>query len=114
MITPPSNHDDLRHNMYAAFDLSKSDDDIISSFRKLLPIWRNELQIDADGKKRSWEYVRGKIISYKIFPLIDLLDLTKIYTHVTKKRVPKKIIAAMIYPDGERDGFGLDQTVMPF
>lgn len=90
MITPPSNHDDLRHNMYAAFDLSKSDDDIISSFRKLLPIWRNELQIDADGKKRSWEYVRGKIISYKIFPLIDLLDLTKIYTHVTKKECLRK------------------------
>ncbi|WP_307803470.1 DUF6387 family protein [Rahnella sp. ChDrAdgB13] len=81
---------------------------------KLLPVWRSELNINEPEKKRSWSYIRDRILSYKIIPLIDLLELAKIYTNGTKRRIPKRVLSLMIYPNGERDGFGLEQTVIPF
>ncbi|EML5944315.1 TPA: hypothetical protein ON591_002395 [Citrobacter freundii] len=108
------NGEDFGHAMYLSLDLTKTDSEIIESLAKLLPIWRNELGLDIPEKKRPWSYIRGKIINYNVIPLIDLLDLAKIYTKIQKKRVAKRVISFMAFPNGERDGFGLDQTVMPF
>lgn len=108
------NPEDFGYPMYLSVDVTKHDADILEDLARLLPIWRNELNIDAPSKKRSWGYIRGKIIDYKIFPLMDLLEVARIYTFNTKKRVPKRLLSLALYPDGERDGFGLDQTVIPF
>ncbi|WP_437889801.1 DUF6387 family protein [Phytobacter sp. V91] len=95
-------------------DLNKSDDEIIKDLSLLLPMWRRELELDIPEKKREWGYIRRRIIDYRIIPLLDIMALAKIFTFVTGRRVPKKILALLVYPDGERDGFGLAQVVLPF
>ncbi|MDV0603663.1 DUF6387 family protein [Raoultella ornithinolytica] len=110
----PNNADDFGHAIHLSIDIAKNDNDILDSLAKLLPIWRKELKISEPEKKRTWSYIRDRIISYRIIPLIDLLEFSKIYTKVTKKRVSRKTIAFLTYPHGEQDQFGLAQTVLPF
>ncbi|SSH11815.1 DUF6387 family protein [Klebsiella pneumoniae] len=112
------NQDDLRgdfkYGMFLKLDLNKSDDEIVKDLNVLLPIWRKELGLNVPEKKREWNYIKRRVIEYRIIPLLDVLALARIFTFVTGRRVQKRIIALLVYPDGERDGFGLDQTVLPF
>ncbi|EIP7785834.1 DUF6387 family protein [Escherichia coli] len=109
-----SNSEGFSYAMHLSLDITKTDDEILSDLKKLLPIWRKELNLEEPEPKRAWGYLRERIIKYKIIPLMDLLMLAKFYTFGTKRRVPKRVLASMIYPNGERDGFGLEQTVIPF
>lgn len=110
----PNNFEDFLYTMHLSIDIAKHDKEILDDLARLLPIWRKELNIGVPEKKRGWGYIRGKILTYKILPLIDLLELAKVYTFINKKRVPKRIISLLLYPNGERDGFGLEQTILPF
>ncbi|EOV9570223.1 DUF6387 family protein [Cronobacter turicensis] len=114
LMRKPHSGEDFSYAMYMAIDIKKTDEEILSDLEKLLPVWRKELNIDPPEKKRSWEYMRNKILSYRIIALMDLLEIVKIYTALTDIRVPKRLISLALYPEGERDGFGLDQTVIPF
>lgn len=104
---------DFKHEMLLKIGLGKTDEEIIKDLTVLLPIWRQKLNIETPDRKRGWDYIRNKIISYKIIPLQDIMALAGMYTYITKKRVSKKDIAFLVYPY-ERDGFGLVQTVIPF
>lgn len=110
----PNNAEEFSHTLHLSIDIAKNDNDILDGLAKLLPIWRKELKISEPEKKRTWGYIRDRIISYRIIPLIDLLEFSKLYTKITKKRVSRKTIAFLTYPHGEQDQFGLAQTVFPF
>ncbi|ELY7391621.1 hypothetical protein SOJ80_001816 [Cronobacter universalis] len=114
LMSKPHSAEDFSYSMYMAIDIKKTDEEILRDLEKLLPVWRKELNIDPPEKKRSWEYMRSKILSYRIIALMDLQEISRIYTTITKTRVPKRLISLALYPEGERDGFGLDQTVIPF
>ena len=87
------NGEDLGYAMYLSLDLTKTDSEIIESLSKLLPVWREELGLNTPEKKRPWDYIRGKIINYNIIPLIDLLDLAKIYTKL-REGANKQVISS--------------------
>lgn len=110
----PNNAEEFSHALHLSIDIAKNDNDILDSLAKLLPIWRKELKVSEPEKRRTWEYIRDRIISYRVIPLFDLLEFSKLYTKITKKRVSRKTIAFLTYPHGEQDQFGLAQTVLPF
>lgn len=105
---------DFSYGMLLKLDLNKPDAEILKDLSLLLPMWRKQLGLTTPEKKREWEYIRRRMIDYRIIPLMDVLNLAKVFTFVTGKRVSKKVMALLVYPDGRQDGFGLHQTVLPF
>ncbi|MEG7508391.1 DUF6387 family protein [Serratia marcescens] len=100
------------HELFLEVDLDTPDDLLVEDFKRLLPIWRRELGLDSVDIKinNAWEVVRKKILEYKVIPYIDLT----IWANINKLTIPHGVMAVTLFPDGERDGFGIAQTVKVF
>ncbi|MFQ3393691.1 DUF6387 family protein [Enterobacter mori] len=104
---------DFKSEMLLKLDLECNDEELLSNLKELLPIWRSKLGLNKPEKKRDWNYMRSKIIKYKIIPFYDAITFAKLWSHLMEKRVTKKDLSLVVY-HGLRDGFGIDQTVLPF
>ncbi|EEI46704.1 MULTISPECIES: DUF6387 family protein [Proteus] len=93
-------------------DLSYSDDFILNDIKKLIPIWRDELNICTKNKQivPSWEITRKKLIEYSVFPLIDL----KLWARANNCTITNKVLAVTLFPLGEYGEMNLIQTIIPF
>lgn len=91
-------------------DFDYSDSELITSFASQISKWRKELNIHDVPTTKSWEYIKGRILDYKVIPLLDLV----IYAEFFGVKIPSRVLALALFPDGERDGFGISQTVVPF
>ncbi|MEM7998956.1 DUF6387 family protein, partial [Morganella morganii] len=80
-------------------DLGYSDDIILNDLRKLIPIWRDELNVRTKNKQTvpSWEVTRKKIIEYSVFPLIDL----KLWAKANNCTITNRVLAVTLFPLGE-------------
>lgn len=99
-----------RSELYVSINLNHDDSELIENFKSLLKKWRQELNINEPEKDKSWWYVKNRILEYKIIPILDILNLAS----ACGLQISNRLIAIAVYPHGERDGFGISQTVMPF
>lgn len=88
----------LRSNesrVYPSFDLeSSSDDEIISSIRTLLPVWRKEYGI-IDKKQETFGIGKIlKLVDYRIIPMMDLLMWSKL----NSISLSNTILTRVLYP----------------
>lgn len=101
-----------RDEIHCSLDLSYSDDIILTSIKKMLPIWREQLGIEIDVSsespvKTSWAINRQKLISYNAFALYDLMRWQKI----SGSKITKSVLAAALYPNGEHGETAITQTI---
>lgn len=99
-------------SLYISVDLNVPDDILIDDFKKLLPIWREEMEMEPiDAPLNNyWQVVRRKIIEYKVLPYIDLMHWSK----VKNVSIPSSVLTVALWPYGERGDFGIYQTIKPF
>lgn len=91
-------------------DFEKSDKELIDAFAIQISKWRKELNIAPVSPPKTWTYIKERVLAYKVIPLMDLLY----FSGVTGFAIPHRVLALALFPNGERDGFGLSQTVLPF
>lgn len=96
--------------LYVSINLGHDDSELIESFKSLLKKWRQELNISEPEKDKSWWYVKNRILEYKVIPVLDILNLAC----ACNLQISNRLMAIAVYPHGERDGFGMSQTVLPF
>ena len=99
-------------SLYISVDLNVPDDILIDDFKKLLPIWREEMEMEPiDAPLNNyWQVVTRKIIEYKVLPYIDLMHWSK----VKNVSIPSSVLTVALWPYGERGDFGIYQTIKPF
>ncbi|MBL5827666.1 DUF6387 family protein [Serratia fonticola] len=97
---------------YCKVDILKQDDVIISELLKLIKLWRREIGVPDPTPliKNSWSVVKDKIISYAIFPLIDLM----MWEEATSNKITNGVLAVSLFPDGDYDAINIAQTIKPF
>lgn len=98
-------------SLFLSIDVSTPDDILLSEFKRLIPIWRNELNVEKrPSVSSSWVVIKKKILDYKVIPYIDLT----IWANTNKIMIPHGIMAIALFPFGERDLFSIAQTIKPF
>ncbi|HBW0874923.1 DUF6387 family protein [Klebsiella quasipneumoniae] len=98
-------------SLFLSIDISTPDDILLSEFKRLIPIWRQELNVEESlSINASWAIVRKKIIEYKVIPYIDLT----IWACANKIIIPHGVMCVALFPYGERDIFSITQTIKPF
>ncbi|EOG9027116.1 MULTISPECIES: DUF6387 family protein [Proteus] len=98
--------------VFCKIDLMKSDEVILYEMSHLLKTWRNELDIpdDDDTIKNGWYVVKDKILSYRMFPLIDLI----LWEKAMSNKITNGVLAVSLFPNGEYDSINIAQTIRPF
>lgn len=107
LLVEKNPHDKKGHFV---IDFEKSDSELIASFTSQIGKWRGELNMDNVGSSKSWVYIKNRVLEYKVIPLMDLLA----FSELSGVQIPSRILALALFPNGERDGFGISQTVRPF
>lgn len=98
--------------VFCKVNLMKSDEVILYEMSKLLKIWRDELDIPNDDAliKNGWSVIKDKILSYCIFPLIDLI----LWEKAMSNKITNGVLAVSLFPNGEYDSINIAQTIKPF
>ncbi|MCY1696651.1 DUF6387 family protein [Lelliottia sp. SL45] len=91
-------------------DFSMSDKELIDSFTSQISKWRKELKIEPATPPKNWAYIKSRVLEYNVIPLMDLLACSELF----RIKIPSRVLAIALFPNGERDGFGISQTVLPF
>jgi len=98
--------------LYIAIDLDSPDEALIHYFSKLLISWRKELGKGNPPKAigGSWDIIKRKILDYRVIPMIDLIS----WAMASGNKITNNILAASVFPDGERGSYEITQTIKPF
>lgn len=100
-----------KESLFLSIDVSTPDDILLSEFKRLIPIWRNELNVEKRlSVSSSWAVIKKKILDYKVIPYIDLT----IWANANNIVIPHGVMAIALFPYGERDLFSIIQTIKPF
>lgn len=91
-------------------NFEKSDKELIESFSVQISKWRRELNIEPVNAPKTWAYIKSRLLEYNVIPLMDLLA----FSELSGIKIPNRVLALALFPAGERDGFGISQTVLPF
>jgi hypothetical protein len=98
-------------SLFLSIDVSTPDEILLSEFKRLIPVWRKELNVEKNlSINSSWSVIRKKIIDYKVIPYIDLIT----WSYANKVSIPHGVMAVALFPYGERDLFSITQTIKPF
>ncbi len=98
-------------SLFLSIDVSTPDDILLSEFKRLIPIWRKELNVEKrPSVNSSWAVIKKKILKYKVIPYIDLT----IWANANNIIIPHGIMSIALFPYGGRDLFALTQTTKPF
>lgn len=89
---------------------SKRDDEIISDFSRLLPKWREEMQVTEPDRVKIKPSFYKKIVAYRVVPYLDL----RLWEKNNGFSIPYSVMAAALFPDGERGDTDLRQTVRSY
>lgn len=94
---------------------SFTDDELISEFKGLLKEWREELDIEEPepNKQRVGISTIKKIISYRVFPFLDLM----LWEMVNQRKISHELAARVLYPlDGDEivGGQQIKDSIRPF
>ncbi|PDO86702.1 DUF6387 family protein [Kosakonia pseudosacchari] len=94
---------------------SFTDDELISEFKELLREWREELDIEEPepNKQRVGISTIKKIISYRVFPFLDLM----LWEMVNQRKISHELAARVLYPlDGDEivGGQQIKDSIRPF
>ncbi|HBQ0113170.1 TPA: DUF6387 family protein [Klebsiella variicola] len=99
------------NSLFLSIDVSVPDDILLSEFKRLIPTWREELNVEKSHSiNSSWAVIRKKIIEYKVLPYLDLT----IWANANNITIPHGVMAVALFPYGERDLFSIAQTIKPF
>ena len=91
--------------VYVSFDLDKSsDEEILSSLQKMLPVWRKEYEINPRKTEKYGVSKIKKIFDHKIIPMMDLL----IWATIKEITLSNMILSRVLYPDFTGDIRGED------
>lgn len=107
--------DNEAYNPYSiiGIDLRFSDTLLIKEITCLLPKWRMEKIRSKvwDGEHvKATENDLGKVYQYRILPLLDLL----VWSSIHSLRIPNSVLAAAIFPKGERGEVDMQKTIKVF
>lgn len=95
-------------------NLEYTDDQILLDLKKLLPMWRQQLNIpEPESRGRIGKATFRKLAEYQVIPLFDLM----IWAKYTGSRIPAERLSRALYPDScERiyDSHQIKVTVKPF
>ncbi|HIG8798088.1 TPA: DUF6387 family protein [Raoultella terrigena] len=98
-------------SLFLSVDLTTPDEILLAEFKRLIPIWRKEMNVEKNPSiASSWSVVKKKVIDYKIIPYIDLY----IWANTNGVSIPHGIMAVALFPYGEKDVFSVTQTIKPF
>ena len=94
---------------------SYTDDELLAEFKVLLKDWRCVLDIEEPlaSKTRVGNSTIKKIITYKVFPFLDLM----LWELINGRKVSNDIASRVLYPDdGDEimEGHQIKDTVRPF
>lgn len=94
---------------------SYTDDELIAEFKELLKEWRFELGIDEPqaSKSRVGISTIKKIITYKVFPFLDLI----LWEVINGRKISHDLASRLLFPDDEDEVIGGQQvkdTIRPF
>ncbi|CAM7422678.1 hypothetical protein PHDIMM138B_09860 [Phytobacter diazotrophicus] len=99
--------------VHCSIEISASDEFILASMKRLLPIWRQQLSakgVKGEEIKTSWEVNRQKMIAYQAFAFYDLSQ----WERVSGNKITKSVLAAALYPNGEYGEIAIAQTIKGF
>lgn len=102
-----------KNEMIINIDLSWPDEILIRDIITLLPIWRKELNHNKkheDKISNGWDVIKKKLLDYKIIPLLDLIE----WSRMTNTSITNRVLALALFPDGEYDSTNIAQTIKPF
>lgn len=90
-----------------------TDEEILSSIKKLLPAWRDKLghpEPDILPKRRVGLKTFQKLISNRVLLILDLL----LWALVFKRDVSNPILSHLVFPDDPKDSQAIKETIRPF
>jgi hypothetical protein len=87
-----------------------SDEQILSSLKELLPIWRKEFEIENIESTKPRSNDIKKIIDYQAIAFLDIF----IWEFINKKIILRATLLEALYPETTRDTNFLKQVLMPF
>ncbi len=89
-----------------------TDNEILSSIKKLLPQWRRELSVpepDILPRRRMGLKTIQKLIQNRVLPILDVLLWGELYN----KEVSNPILSHVIFPDDPKDSQVIKETIRP-
>ncbi|MBN3059760.1 DUF6387 family protein [Pectobacterium odoriferum] len=111
-ITALDDYPSFNADVLCKISLLKQDEIIISELKNLLKKWRVELGVPekVPSIKNSWDVIKDKILSYRVFPLIDLM----FWEGATSNKISNSVLAVTLFSNGEFGDLAISQTIRPF
>ena len=83
------------NRLYISFDIkNSSDDEIINALKVMLPVWRDEYQIEESKIEKFGLAKIIKLIDYRILPMMDLL----LWAKFKKITLTNTVLSRILYP----------------
>lgn len=106
--------DYLNHKVLLDLWLEEAtDEEILSSLRKLLPKWRVKLNVpepDILPKRRVGIKTLQKLISHRVIPMLDVI----LWGIINNKDISNPMLSHLIFPDDPKDSQAIKETIKPF
>ncbi|MEN0583414.1 MULTISPECIES: DUF6387 family protein [unclassified Kosakonia] len=106
--------DCFAHSVLLSVNLDDAtDEEIIASIKKLLPLWRKQLELPEHAhvaQKRIGLKTLQKLMSNRVIPILDLLIWEKRF----EKEVTNPMIGALVFNDDPKDTQAIKETIKPF
>jgi len=106
--------DYMSHSILLDISLGEAtDDEILSSIRKLLPRWRKKMSIqepDILPNRRMGIKTIQKLVQNRILQLLDVL----LWGIVHGKEISNPILSHVVFPDDPRDSQAIKETLRPY
>lgn len=90
-----------------------TDEEILSSLKKLLPVWRDKLghpEPDILPKRRVGLKTFQKLITNRVLMILDLI----LWAEVFKKEISNPMLSHLVFPDDPKDSQAIKETIRPF
>ncbi|HDF2363971.1 TPA: hypothetical protein PC505_000972 [Morganella morganii] len=108
------NLDCLSSSVLVGIDLDgATDDEIIASISKLLPLWRAQLSLPEKehvAPKRIGVKTLQKLISNRVIPILDLL----LWERINNKSVSNPMLSLLVFNDDPKDTQAIKESIKPF
>lgn len=89
-----------------------SDEEILKSMEKFLPIWRKSLQIEEPKIPKVNIGIQSlkKIVSYRALPIIDIL----LWCSINSYSISDTLLSFLVFKDELKDSYVIKDTIKPF
>ncbi|EKR1728945.1 TPA_asm: hypothetical protein G4L33_001154 [Salmonella enterica subsp. enterica serovar Madelia] len=90
-----------------------TDNEILSSIKKLLPEWRRELSVpepDILPRRRMGLKTIQKLIQNRVLPILDIL----LWGELNNKEVSNAILSHVVFQDDPKDSQVIKETIRPY